>query len=99
MFGFKDKFDYYRAGTLAGKLNKIAVPTFSLSSLDDQICPNEFNPIKEVSSPDSNVIIATTNYGNHCNHIGGNWFPTSWWVEPIIEFLEFHETQKSIKLE
>lgn len=91
MFGFKDRFEYYRAATLSGKLIGVAVPTFSLSALDDQICPNKYNPNKEVSSPDSNVIIGTTDYGNHCTHIGGNWLPKQWWIEPIMEFLEFHE--------
>lgn len=35
MFGFKDVNEYYRGTTLAGKLNKIKVPTFSLGTLDD----------------------------------------------------------------
>ena len=35
MFGFKDTASYYKAGTLAGRFNKIKVPTFGLSAMDD----------------------------------------------------------------
>jgi len=48
MFGFKDKEDYYRGANLAGRLNKIKVPTFALSALDDQMVSAEFIPAKEV---------------------------------------------------
>jgi predicted alpha/beta-fold hydrolase len=35
MFGFKDRYEYYRASTIAGKIGGISVPTFSLTALDD----------------------------------------------------------------
>ena len=48
MFGYRNRDEYYTAGTLVGRLNKIKVPTFSLSSLDDQILPGFSTPYKEV---------------------------------------------------
>lgn len=75
MFGFQSFEEYYRKGTVAGKLNKISVPTFCLSSDDDFCTPPVFNPIKEVQAPDSNVLLATTEFGSHCSHISGKLIP------------------------
>jgi predicted alpha/beta-fold hydrolase len=47
MFGFKDVNEYYKSITLAGKFHLIKVPTFSLHTLDDFVCPAEVSPIKE----------------------------------------------------
>ena len=38
MFGYKDRFEYYEAITVAEHLMKIKVPTFTIGADDDQIC-------------------------------------------------------------
>lgn len=79
MFGFKDVNEYYRGTTLAGKLNKIKVPTFSLGTLDDQVINPACEPIKEAQAPDSNLILGSTTHGTHVCHIAGNLLPKQWY--------------------
>ncbi len=78
MFGFKDCDEFYEECSIAGRLHKIKVPTFCLTANDDQITPNSTNPYKEAQSPESNFILATTEYGAHCSHINGKGLPGTW---------------------
>lgn len=79
MFGFKDAYDYYRGITLNGKFNQIKVPTFSLHTLDDQVCPADLAPIKEAQAPESNLILGSTTHGTHVCHVAGNFLPKQWY--------------------
>lgn len=49
MLGFKNLDEFLEAARLTGKWHKIKVPTFCLTSTDDQICPDSIiTPYKEV---------------------------------------------------
>jgi predicted alpha/beta-fold hydrolase len=78
MFGFKSTDEYYDESIMTGRFKHIKVPTFCLSADNDQITPPYTNPYKECQAPDSNVILATTEYGAHCCHVTGTIKPRTW---------------------
>ena len=79
MFGYKDRFEYYEAITVAEHLMKIKVPTFTIGADDDQICDPAQVPHQDVQQKGSNIIIGSTTHGAHVCHMQ-NWFiPTSWY--------------------
>ena len=94
MFGFSSYDEYCEASVIAGKMNKITVPTFCLSANDDQVTPSYTNPYKEVQRLGSNVILATTDYGAHVSHFNGFIIPGQWYQHPFIEFFNFLELKK-----
>ena len=99
MWGFKDRWDYYRAVTLAGTLHKIKVPVLTISALDDSLFDPKVIPVKECQAHDSNVIVLVTKRGNHVCHIAGDLIPRQWFTEPSMRFLDFIEAKHSFKLE
>lgn len=99
MFGFKSQQEYYKQGTVAGKMNQISVPTFCLSSDDDFCIPENLNPYKEVQAPDSNVLLATTEHGSHCSHISGKLVPEQVFQRSIVDFFNFLVNRKTLKID
>ena len=57
MFGFKDKFAYYAAGSPAGRLHQIKCPVLAFHAADDWVSPEQNVPDKEISSEGSNVAV------------------------------------------
>ena len=94
MYGYRNVEHFYDCVTVADRLPKIKVPTFALSSVDDQIADDRVVPRKQAQSPDSNVCIGVTDYGGHCNYISGRIFPESWYPIPCMEFIEFLESRR-----
>jgi predicted alpha/beta-fold hydrolase len=93
MHGFKDKYDYYSAVSLAGKLRQIKVPTFAIHARDDYVCTDDFLPFEEFDSKDSNILLALTNKGTHACHLTGKIVPRNFYAKPFIGFLNFLETR------
>jgi uncharacterized protein len=89
MYGFKTKEEYYKACTLAGKWNKITVPTFCLSADDDMMIDARFAPYKEAQAPGSKMLLAQTKIGGHVGHVTGKLFPYLWYPVPFLEFFNF----------
>ena len=48
MFGFKDFLDYYKTISTSGRLKKIRLPTFILSSKDDFVFEIKEDITKEI---------------------------------------------------
>jgi len=71
MYGFKDEQEYYKAGTVAGRLDKIKVPTFHLIGKDDPPCTNLVTPYEEVRTKTTHLLVGTTEKGAHACHITG----------------------------
>lgn len=89
MFGYKDYHDFTEQSTLVGKLHQIQVPTVAFGAADDYLNDRTLIPHDEVKKGRSQVMIATSEYGTHCNHMTGDVFPKSWYQYPCAEFLQF----------
>lgn len=77
-----------------GKLNKIQVPTFFLSVLDDPIINENLYPFKEFEA-NPNILGGFTKRGGHCGHFSGGLKPYQWFPQPLVEFFDFIEKKKN----
>ncbi len=67
-FGYAGYKEYYEHARLAGKLDRIKVPTLALNALDDPFQPGDSIPLDEAVAT-KNVAILTTHHGkNQGNH-------------------------------
>jgi predicted alpha/beta-fold hydrolase len=91
--GIKSLKDYYEAMVIAGSLAKIKVPTFAFSAKDDALFTDEVLPYEEaLAESNENVIICTTDQGNHVCHMSGYLIPGQWYPAPFMEFLNYIHT-------
>jgi predicted alpha/beta-fold hydrolase len=90
MHGFKDKFEYYRAGSPAGNLHKIKCPVFAFHSADDWVCPEHNIPKEEITQKGSNISLTLTDDGAHCCHFTGlSFWPEQYYPVPIMKFFNY----------
>ena len=90
MHGFKDKFEYYAAGTPAGRLHQIKIPVFAFHSGDDWVSPEHLVPKEEIMKDGSNVAVVFTDMGAHCCHFTGlTLWPDQYYPIPIVKFFNF----------
>lgn len=71
MYGFEDEQEYYKAGAMAGRLDKIKVPTFHLTGIDDPPCTSSVTPYEEIKTKTTHLLLGTTEKGAHASHITG----------------------------
>ena len=97
MYNFKNKQHYYEEITIAEHADNIKVPTFALESLDDQICPQKFMPVKFSEGQGSTLCLAATSFGAHVCHIEGTIIPKLFYTKPIMEFFNYLEARKTFE--
>lgn len=83
---FKDLNAYYEESTLEGKMDRIKVPTFALTSEDDFTSNPQLLPRDEFRECPGNVMMGLTKYGSHCCYISGLLLPRAWYPEPFLEW-------------
>ena len=75
---------------IAGSLSKIKIPTFALSAKDDAIFDDKVLPYEEaLAESNENVMICTTDQGNHVCHMTGYLLFCQWYPAPFMEFLNY----------
>lgn len=67
----------------------------AFGAADDYINDSSLIPVDEVRRGKSPVMILTSEYGTHANHLTGNFLPKSWYQYPCAEFLYFMEDKLS----
>ena len=97
MFGYSSYQDFQDKNTLVGKLSKIQVPTVAFGAADDYLNDRALIPNGEARKSKSQVMVATSEYGTHCNHMTGDLLPKSWYQYPCAEFLYYMANRKNRK--
>lgn len=83
--GFESVEEYYRRSTCNHVLDKVKIPLFFLSALDDPIIGSKQIPLSQTNE---NILIGVTSAGGHLSHFEGLVFPhKQWFPEPSFEFL------------
>lgn len=87
---YKDVDDYLDQADVFNKMNRIKVPFFFLSAIDDPI----MGPyIPEMDDINENVIVGQTKYGGHCGYFTGRCLPVQqWFPAPTFEFIDHFVT-------
>ena len=67
--------DYYNDTQIAGKMNKIKVPTMFLNAWDDPCYDKRLYPFKEFENGNDNLLLAMTKAGGHCCFFTGSLIP------------------------
>lgn len=84
--GFADAFDYYRKASAQPWIERIAVPTFVLTSRDDPFIAVE--PFEEMTPP-GHVAVHITPHGGHVGFLGGDGAGGIRWAEKqVADWLE-----------
>jgi predicted alpha/beta-fold hydrolase len=87
LHGFAGADEYYTTASPYKDLDKIAIPVFALSSLDDPIIHHEGLPVEEFKKWD-NLLLMTTEAGGHVGFYEGHLWPKRWFHLPCLEFLD-----------
>ncbi|CAG9327386.1 unnamed protein product [Blepharisma stoltei] len=87
VLGHNDPEDYYEYSSCVSYLNKIKVPVFALSSMNDPVVTNKCIPYDEFKS-NPNLILAVTRTGGHIGWFTGQFKAERWYAHPTLEFLD-----------
>ncbi len=72
--GFADAHDYYARSSSLGWLDRIRVPTFLLSALDDPFLPAAvIDEVRELARRNSCLDVEITPHGGHVGFVAGRW--------------------------
>jgi predicted alpha/beta-fold hydrolase len=88
--GFDDAHDYYSRSSSLGFLDKIRVPTFLLSAIDDPFLPPEvLDEVREIADRNACLSLEFTAEGGHVGFVSGRlpwkaWYYAEW---RVCEFL------------
>lgn len=85
--GFSGAHEYYEATSTHTEIEKIKIPLFALSSLDDPVITAKGIPFDAFKSSENAVLMTTTN-GGHVGWFTGNFKLTRWYPVPCIEFFD-----------
>ena len=85
--GYAGAHEYYEANSTHTEIDKIKIPLFALSSLDDPIITAKGIPFEAFKVSDNAILMATTN-GGHVGWFTGNFKVSRWYPVPCIEFFE-----------
>jgi predicted alpha/beta-fold hydrolase len=87
-FGFRDAADYYHRAAALRVVDRIAVPTLVISSIDDPFVPPQpFSDPALARNP--HVMVALSPHGGHCAFVGEastNGFDGYWAEQAIVDF-------------
>ncbi len=82
VYGFKDKFDYYRQCGSKWFLHKIRVPTIAINALDDPFIDRLSLPTPE-DVGDASVRLIYHEHGGHCGFAGVDASRSGWIAEEV----------------
>lgn len=85
--GYSGAQEYYAANSTHTEIDKIKIPLFALSSLDDPIITPKGIPFEAFKASENAILMATTN-GGHVGWFTGNLKVARWYPVPCIEFFE-----------
>lgn len=69
LYGFKDKYDYYRTQGALRWLKKIRVPSICINAKDDPFIPADTLPDPEEDVEGAPVRLLYTDHGGHCGYL------------------------------
>jgi predicted alpha/beta-fold hydrolase len=73
IYGYEDKFDYYRNNGCKRFLSSIRVPSIAINALDDPIVGSEGLPDQTEYGIESTIRLVYHPYGGHCGFICDRW--------------------------
>jgi uncharacterized protein len=82
LWGFKSVDEYYEVASGKNYLDGIRIPFLIVQALDDPIIPKEVIPYKKIYE-NSNLILATTEYGGHLGWLQGLNPSAENWVDGV----------------
>lgn len=68
--GFESELEFYEKITVHDKVHKVMIPTLSINSSDDMVCPIDCIPIEEIEE-NPNMIQVNTVGGGHIEFFQG----------------------------
>lgn len=70
--GFKSAHDYYSQSSALGYLDRITLPTFLLSAVDDPFLPPEvLSRVRDIAELNPNLTLQFTEHGGHAGFVSG----------------------------
>ena len=73
IYGYKDKFDYYRNNGCKKFLGDIRIPSIAINALDDPIVGSDGLPNQSDYSAESAIRLVYHSFGGHCGFICDRW--------------------------
>jgi len=87
IYNVDDILQFYDEGSCYRTVDKIAIPTYCLHTLDDPICIKECIPYDKIKA-NPNIIMRNTMGGGHIDFYSGTFIPRRWWPVPALAFLD-----------
>jgi predicted alpha/beta-fold hydrolase len=88
VFGFNSPEEYYDTASCRHVLDGIAIPTMSISALDDPVITPDCIPYESFKK-NPNTLLVVTRTGGHIGWFQGLHTPQRWYPKPTMEFLDY----------